>query len=97
MVSLNKEKILRSENCPKKIKELAKVLDHKGIEYDMPCTLGDIAIYRIHFKYNNKRISVISGFGTYGGHMGLLEVMINDREPIGWLNAEEAEELIFKK
>lgn len=56
---------------------------------------------RTIFEYKNLKISVINGFCTYGGwhglnsgttekeNMGLLEIMIGDKTPIGWLKAED--------
>ena len=55
------------------------------------------------------KISVINGFGTYGGwfganpgttekeNMGLLEIMIEDNEPVGWLKAENIMEVMGEK
>lgn len=60
-----------------------------------------IWICRTHIEYHGHKISVINGFGTYGGwyganpgtteneNMGLLEIMIDDIEPVGWLKAED--------
>ena len=51
-------------------------------------------ICRTRFHYKGNRFSVINGFGTYGGYdsiltenMGLLEVMVNGKEPSGFLTA----------
>ena len=56
-------------------------------------------ICRTRFTADNHRVSVINGFGTYGGfsglgdsNKGLLEVMsdlFNDGEPVGYLTADE--------
>ena len=58
-------------------------------------------ICRTHFEYNGLKFSVVNGFGTYGGwyganpgmtedeNMGLLEIMIEDSDPVGWLKAED--------
>lgn len=68
-----------------------------------------VKIARTHFKYNGIQCSVINGFGTYGGwagangaqkeedNEGLLEVMVSDNEPVGWLTAEEAIRFIERK
>lgn len=52
-------------------------------------------ICRTHFSYKGSRFSVINGFGTYGGYdtmlpesEGLLEVMVNGKEPSGFLTAD---------
>lgn len=56
---------------------------------------ADTTIHRTHFEFREHHISVINGYGTYGGfeplenkNYGALEMMIDDREPIGWLSAE---------
>ena len=61
-------------------------------------------IDRTHFDYNGNNVSVINGYGTYGGkpidskmNFGLLEVMVGSNEPVGWLTCEEAITLIFGK
>ena len=60
-------------------------------------------ICRTKFIYKAHKVSVINGMGTYGGwgganlsevNLGLLEIMIDDNEPFGWLNAEECMELL---
>lgn len=66
-------------------------------------------ICRMHFEYKDIKFSVINGFGTYGGwyganpgiseeeNMGLLELMIEDNEPVGWLKAENIMEILGEK
>lgn len=66
-------------------------------------------ICRTHIEYNGHKISVANGFGTYGGwyganpgmteneNMGLLEIMIEDNEPVGWLKAEDIMEILGEK
>lgn len=56
----------------------------------------DTTIYRTHFMLNGKLWSVINGFGTYGGfepyenkNYGLLELMIDKDDPMGWLTADD--------
>ena len=68
-----------------------------------------IWICRTHFEYKGIKFSVINGFGTYGGwyganpgmtedkNMGLLELMIEDNEPVGWLKAENIMEILGEK
>lgn len=48
----------------------------------------DLSIYRTKFVYNGHSCSVISGYGTYGGEHGLLELMIDSNDPIGSLTHE---------
>ena len=66
-------------------------------------------ICRTYFEYKGVQFSVINGFGTYGGwfganpgttekeNMGLLEIMIEDNEPVGWLKAEDIMEILGEK
>lgn len=63
---------------------------------------SDELICRTHFDFQKKHYSVINGLGTYGGQMngskynqGLLEVMIDSDEPIGYLTAEEVVKLMY--
>ena len=56
----------------------------------------DTTIYRTFFKYNDSEISVINGFGTYGGYdpctgsnNGLLEIWDGKHDIEGWLTAEQ--------
>lgn len=56
----------------------------------------DLTIYRTHFDINGTHYSAINGFGTYGGfepyenkNHGLLELMIDDNDPVGWLSAND--------
>lgn len=89
------------------MQKLRKMLDEKGIEWhDASEVMSEdkdwpMWICRTHIEYNGHKISVINGFGTYGGwyganpgtteneNMGLLEIMIDDIEPVGWLKAED--------
>lgn len=66
-------------------------------------------ICRTHFEYNGLKFSVVNGFGTYGGwyganpgmtedkNMGLLEIVIEDNEPVGWLKAEDIMKILGGK
>lgn len=59
----------------------------------------DLSMCRTHFTINGDKVSVINGWGSYGGNdwhtgerLGLLEIRadkINDGQPIGWLTADE--------
>ena len=97
------------------MQKLRKMLDEKGIEWhdDSDVMSEDknwpMWICRTHFEYNGLKISVVNGFGTYGGwfganpgmtedkNMGLLELMIGDNEPVGWLKAEDIMEILGEK
>jgi len=80
----------------------------KSVTYLSDELRREIVMYicRTHFEYKQKFWSVINGFGTYGGYfglnndcldgtdnVGLLEIM-GDDDPIGWLTADEAWNLI---
>ena len=93
-------------NCCEEMKLFRKALDKKNIAWeDKSEELSEEMWFcRTHFEYNGNLVSVINGFGTYGGwagangtdvNRGLLEVMIENNEPVGWLTAESAIHLIF--
>lgn len=89
------------------MKKLRQTLDKKNIPWhDASEIMSEdkelpMWICRTHFEYKGLKISVVNGFGTYGGwyganpgtteneNMGLLEIMIDDIEPVGWLKAED--------
>lgn len=66
-------------------------------------------ICRTHFEFKSLNFSVINGFGTYGGwyganpgmtedeNMGLLELMIEENEQVGWLKAEDIMKILGEK
>lgn len=86
---------------PQEMKLLRQVLDKKGIEW-VDDTLDksegfpflDLSIYRTKFRYNGHFYSVISGYGTYGGEHGLLEMMRDSNDPIGSLTHEGVIDII---
>ena len=93
------------------MQKLRNYLDEKNIEWrdDTKEYSETVKIARTHFEYNDKFVSVINGFGTYGGwhgsnypamteeqNLGLLEVMIDGEEPVGWLKAEDVMKEIEK-
>ena len=87
------------------MKKLRKLLDNKKIEWvDATEEMSEwVKIARTHFTYNGFDVSVVNGFGTYGGwsganiganeekdNLGLLEVYIPSYgDHGGWLKAEE--------
>lgn len=84
--------------------KLKKYLDDRKIEYK---DMSDSQIFitykkdpygidRIQLTIKGIKLSIINGFGTYGGipylnapNYGYLEMMINEEEPIGWLKASD--------
>ena len=97
------------------MKKLRQMLDEKNIPWhDASEVMSEdkewpMWICRTHFEYKGMKISVVNGFGTYGGwfganpgtteeeNMGLLEIMIEDNEPVGWLKAEDIMEILGEK
>ena len=85
------------------MKKLRELLDKRGITWEDASEEGaegykDLWICRTWFNYNGLRVSCINGLGTYGGfgganpsdgNYGLLEMMIEGFEPIGWQKAKE--------
>ena len=89
---------------------LRNKLDEKGIEWTDEsqkfefCLGGKLGIDRTHFNYKGKKISVINGYGTYGGlgilsdeNEGLLELYDFESEPIGYLTADEVMKELEKR
>jgi len=88
-----------SEVC-EEMEKLRKFLDIKNIAWE-DCSDPHIEIERTRFKIKDKTVSVIHGFGTYGGwnrlqaDKGLLEVMTWEdnaedfSDPEGYLTAED--------
>ena len=84
--------------------DLSEVMSESRIEASMQCSnyefdrnMFDLTFYRTHFEVNNRKYSVIYGYGTYGGYdpvfhkdNKLLELWeIDHGDPHGWLTAEE--------
>ena len=83
------------------MKKLRKWLDENNIEWkDLSTNMPFNNICRTHFTVNGYFFSVIHGYGSYGGwdsfyrDQGLLECMIGNHEPVGWLTAEDIVEQI---
>ena len=86
---------------PTEMIKLREALDNLGIQWDDDTydrkggfPFLDLSIYRTKFRYNGRYYSVICGYGTYGGEEGLLEVMIDNTDPIGHLTAEDVLDII---
>lgn len=86
------------------MQKLRDMLDEKKIFWqddteEFPSD-SEMWICRTHFEFEGNKISVINGFGTYGGfsigenNKGYLEIMIGDENPIGFLQAEECMEYL---
>ena len=67
-----------------------------GTKLDQERQYFDLTIYRTHFDVNGTHYSVINGFSTHGGfepyenkNYGLLECMVDENNPIGWLSADD--------
>ena len=79
---------------PEEMIKLRNVLNSKKLEWldrtEKPSfSLLDLTIYRTWFIYKGKEWLIVSGYGTYGGEEGLLEVMVDDYNPMGSLTAQE--------
>lgn len=83
------------------MQKLRKLLDSMGIKWrDMSSIYPQdkqYSIYRTKFTVNGVKYSVIYGFITYGGEYGLLEIMIGNADPTGWLTAEDIIGIIQEK
>lgn len=89
----------------KEMQLLRDKLDEMGVKY-MPYNdrFGNLTITRTWFFDNaGVKWSVIHGFGTMGGYDGiradggLLEIWNYRDDPIGYLTAKEALNIIFKR
>lgn len=88
-----------SKMCDEMI-ALREYLDRHAIKWrDDSCEYdNDFFIHRTKFTIGDHEFSVINGYGTYGGivsfgckNNGLLELMIDRKEPLGCLTAKEVE------
>lgn len=90
-----------SEQVMNEMEKLRKLLDSMGIKWrDMSSIYPQdkqYSIYRTKFTVNGVKYSVVYGFGTYGGEYGMLEMMVGDAEPKGWLTAEDIIGVIQEK
>lgn len=93
-----------SEQVMNEMEKLRKLLDSMGIKWrDMSSIYPQnkrysiYPIYRTKFTINGVKYSVIHGSCTYGGEYGMLEMMVGDADPKGWLTAEDIIGVIQKK
>ena len=90
-----------SKMCKEMVK-LREWLDENDIKWrDDSWIHKDFYIHRTKFEVNGHDFSVINGLGTYGGMVsigcvnnGLLELMLDGKEPIGCLSAIEVEGIV---
>jgi len=81
---------------PEEMTKLRKTLDERKIAWvDKSDDMGrsfpflDMMIYRTWFYYGGLQWSVISGFSTYGGDKGLLELWTSNSKTVGSLTAKD--------
>ena len=79
---------------PEQMTLLRNALDARKIEWlddsddlDRSFPFLNMTIYRTKYVFKNRIWSVICGVGTFGADYGLLELMIDNNEPIGSLSA----------
>lgn len=84
------------------MQKFRQLLDDVGIKWIDLSDNGGLPIERTHFECNGNYWSVVHGYGTYGGWFsniwtdrGLLEIRCGNDEPIGFLTAEEAFEIVI--
>lgn len=80
---------------PEEMTKLRNALDVRGIEWtdntqdeERSFPFLDMNIYGTNFNVHGRRYEVISGFSTLGGQWGLLELKVDNSNPIGSLTAE---------
>lgn len=80
---------------PEEMVKLRNALDARGIQWqDLSSDYGrsfpfaDMTIYSTHFECGCRDYTVTSGFGTFGGDKGLLQLAIDSEDTIGSLTAE---------
>lgn len=94
-------KVGKVEYPCKEMAQLRNYLDYLGIDWEDNSSTGslDVVVERTRFEIRGSLVSIIHGYGTYGGYdvysqrdEGLLEIMTelyNNGEPEGSLSAEE--------
>lgn len=80
---------------PEEMQKLRAELSDKDIGYedlsddfDRSFPFFDMTLYKTRYKFNDQVYVVVSGVGTQGGEWGLLELSVDQGEPIGSLTAE---------
>lgn len=83
------------------MQKLRKLLDSMGIKWrDMSSIYPQderYSIYRTKFTVNGVKYSVVYGLAIGGGEYGLLEMMVGDADPTGWLTAEDIIGIVQEK
>lgn len=72
-------------------------IEHGMRKLGVPEMFVDCTIFRTKFTIGEIYCSVISGYCTYGGEEGLLEMMYSGGEVTGWLTAEDIIGVIQEK
>ena len=89
-----------SEQVMNEMEKLRKLLDSMGIKWRDLSSIyphKQYSIYRTKFTVNGVKYSVVYGACTYGGEYGMLEMMVGDADPTGWLTAEDIIGVIQEK
>lgn len=80
---------------PEEMQKLRAELSDKDIGYedlsddfDRSFPFFDMTLYKTRYKFADQVYVVVSGVGTLGGEWGLLELSVDQGEPIGSLTAE---------
>ena len=76
------------------MQQLRTYLDDRKVKW---FDRSDTVICRTHFDTPKGKVSVINGNETYGGIDGLLEMMIGNNAPVGWLAAKDVIKLLYGK
>lgn len=90
---------MNEKQIPEEMIRLRNVLNSRNVQWidrsEKPSfSLIDLTIYRTWFIYKGREWSVISGYGTYGGEEGLLEVMVDNDNPRGHMTARDVIEMM---
>lgn len=80
---------------PEEMTRLRYALDVRGIRYedesddfDRSFPFFDMTLYKTHFKHNSHDYMAMSGVGTLGGEWGLLELRVDNGDPVGSVTAD---------
>ena len=81
---------------PEEMLKFRNALEVRGVEwinnsnnFDRSFPFLDMIVYATVFRFNDSLWTVKSGFGTFGGDRGLLELRVDDGELVGSLTAQD--------